>query len=53
MRDETVDVPPRPKNPASTARRPVEPFRPVPARRRGVTLLAAQARRARFRVDSR
>jgi hypothetical protein len=30
-------------------RRPPEPFRPVPARRLGVSLLSVQARRRRFR----
>jgi hypothetical protein len=35
--------------PPSTTRRPPEPFRPIPARKMGVSLLATQARRRRFR----
>jgi hypothetical protein len=35
--------------PAFTTRRPVEPFRPLPARKVGVSLLAAKARRRRYR----
>ena len=35
--------------PASTTRRPAEPFRPLPARKLGVSLLASQARRRRYR----
>jgi hypothetical protein len=35
--------------PPNTTRRPAEPFRPLPARKMGVSLLATQARRRRFR----
>ncbi|MGQ0520914.1 MAG: hypothetical protein ACT4PX_07180 [Actinomycetota bacterium] len=35
--------------PSRPSRRPPEPVRPQPARRPGVGLLAAQARRRRFR----
>ncbi|MFP5377005.1 MAG: hypothetical protein ACLGIO_09520 [Acidimicrobiia bacterium] len=35
--------------PGPAARRPPEPLRPAPARRPGVGLLAARARRRRFR----
>jgi len=35
--------------PATTTRRPPEPFRPLPARKMGVSLLATQARRRRYR----
>ena len=37
------------QTPASTARRPPEPFRPIPARKPGVSLLSVQARRRRYR----
>lgn len=40
--------PPR-QTPATTTRRPPEPFRPLPARKMGVSLLATQARRRRYR----
>ena len=36
------------QTPAMTARRPPEPFRPIPARKLGVSLLSVQARRRRF-----
>ena len=35
--------------PSAAGRRPPEPLRPLPARRAGVGLLAAQARRRRYR----
>jgi hypothetical protein len=35
--------------PPKTTRRPPEPFRPLPARKMGVSLLATQARRRRYR----
>ena len=35
--------------PSAAGRRPPEPLRPLPARRAGTGLLAAQARRRRFR----
>jgi hypothetical protein len=35
--------------PATTSRRPPEPFRPIPARKLGVSLLSVQARRRRYR----
>jgi hypothetical protein len=35
--------------PSTTSRRPPEPFRPLPARKLGVSLLSAQARRRRYR----
>lgn len=35
--------------PNSASRRPPEPYRPIPAQRAGVTLLAVRARRRRFR----
>jgi hypothetical protein len=40
---------PAKQTPASTTRRPAEPFRPLPARKLGVSLLASQARRRRYR----
>ena len=44
----TSVVRPRKQTPAVTARRPAEPFRPIPARKLGVSLLSVQARRRRF-----
>lgn len=41
-------VRPPKQTPAMTARRPPEPFRPLPSRKLGVTLLSVQARRRRF-----
>jgi len=38
----------RPPGPAGTTTRPPEPIRPLPARRAGVGLLAARARRLRL-----
>ena len=35
--------------PPTTGRRPPEPFRPLPARKLGVSLLAVKARRRRYR----
>lgn len=35
--------------PSDASRRPPEPYRPIPAQRAGVTLLAVRARRRRFR----
>lgn len=45
----TYAVRPPKQTPASTARRPPEPFRPLPARKLGVSLLSVKARRRRFR----
>lgn len=45
----TILVRPAKQVPASTTRRPAEPFRPLPARKMGVSLLATQARRRRYR----
>lgn len=42
-------VRPARQTPAATTRRPAEPFRPVPARKVGLSLLASQARRRRYR----
>ena len=36
--------------PHGDTRRPPEPIRPLPAQRTGVTLLAAQVRRRRYRT---
>jgi len=41
-------VRPPKQTPALTARRPAEPFRPLPARKLGVSLLSVKARRRRF-----
>ena len=41
-------VRPPKQTPASTARRPPEPFRPLPARKLGTSLLSVQARRRRY-----
>jgi hypothetical protein len=38
--------------PAAVTRRPSEPLRPLPARRVGGSLIAAQARRTRYRGDA-
>jgi hypothetical protein len=35
--------------PAGTTRRPPEPFRPLPAQRLAISLLASRARRRRYR----
>ena len=40
---------PAKQTPMADSRRPPEPLRPVPARHAGITLLAARARRRRFR----
>jgi hypothetical protein len=42
-------VRPQKQTPALDSRRPPEPLRPEPARRAGISLLAAKARRRRFR----
>lgn len=39
------------QTPALTARRPAEPFRPLPAQKLGVSLLSVKARRRRYRAD--
>jgi hypothetical protein len=44
----TYVVRPSKQTPAMTARRPPEPFRPIPARKLGVSLLSVKARRRRF-----
>jgi hypothetical protein len=44
-------VRPRKQTPARTARRPAEPFRPLPAKKLGVSLLSVKARRRRFSAD--
>ena len=44
----TFVVRPPKQSPAMTARRPPEPFRPLPARRLGISLLSVQARRRRY-----
>jgi hypothetical protein len=44
-------VRPKKQTPAMTARRPAEPFRPIPARKLGVSLLSVKARRRRFSAD--
>jgi hypothetical protein len=41
---------PQKQEPPKSARRPPEPLRPSPARKPGVTLLAAKARRRRYRI---
>ena len=48
----TRDVSTRPQKqePPRSARRPPEPLRPEPSRKPGPTLLAAQARRRRYRI---
>jgi hypothetical protein len=48
----TTEVTTRPQKqePPRSARRPPEPLRPEPARKPGVTLLAAKARRRRYRI---
>ena len=46
---ELVIVATRPKNPDPQTKRPPEPIRPLPAERTGVSLLALQARRRRYR----
>jgi hypothetical protein len=38
----------RKKTPPTTTRRPAEPFRPLPAQKLGVSLLAVKARRRRY-----
>jgi len=43
-----VMVRPARQVPATTTRRPPEPFRPPPARKPGVSLLAARVRRRRY-----
>ena len=45
-----VTTRPQKQEPPRSARRPPEPLRPEPARRPGVTLLAAKARRRRYRI---
>ena len=49
-RNTSVVRPPK-QTPAMTARRPAEPFRPIPARKLGVSLLSVKARRRRFSAD--
>ncbi|MEY2455299.1 MAG: hypothetical protein QOH64_3395 [Acidimicrobiaceae bacterium] len=44
-----VVVRPAKQVPPFTTRRPPEPFRPLPARKMGVSLLATKARRRRYR----
>lgn len=44
----TTGVRPSKQTPATTARRPAEPFRPIPARKLGVSLLSVKARRRRY-----
>jgi hypothetical protein len=44
-----VTRPPK-QEPPKSARRPPEPLRPEPAQKPAVTLLAAQARRRRYRI---
>jgi hypothetical protein len=44
----TFTVRPPKQTPAATARRPPEPFRPLPARKLGISLLSVQARRRRY-----
>jgi hypothetical protein len=44
-----VGVATRPTRPAAQTTRPPEPIRPLPAERTGVTLLAVQVRRRRYR----
>jgi len=39
----------RPSAPSPQSKRPPEPVRPLPAQRAGVTLLAVQVRRRRYR----
>jgi len=48
MANKTVVRPAR-QVPPVTTRRPPEPFRPLPARKMGVSLLATKARRRRYR----
>jgi hypothetical protein len=45
----STGVRPARQTPPATTRRPPEPFRPLPARKMGVSLLATKARRRRFR----
>ena len=45
-----VTTRPQKQEPPRSARRPPEPLRPEPARKPGVTLLAAKARRRRYRI---
>jgi hypothetical protein len=47
--DEQVLVATRPTAPARQSTRPPEPVRPLPAQRTGVSLLAVQVRRRRYR----
>ena len=51
MTRNTSLVRPRKQTPAMTARRPAEPFRPLPAKKLGVSLLSVKARRRRFSAD--
>jgi hypothetical protein len=44
-----VSTRPQKQEPPRSARRPPEPLRPEPARKPGMTLLAAKARRRRYR----
>jgi len=44
-------VRPSKQTPAITARRPAEPFRPLPARKLGVSLLSVKARRRRYSAN--
>lgn len=45
-----VSTRPQKQEPPRSARRPPEPLRPEPSRKPGPTLLAAQARRRRYRI---
>ena len=45
-----VTTRPQKQEPPRSARRPPEPLRPEPARKPAVTLLAAKARRRRYRI---
>ena len=46
----TYVVRPPKQTPSTTGRRPPEPFRPLPARKLGVSLLSVQARRRRYKT---
>ncbi len=48
VQDVSAPRPPR-QTPMADSRRPPEPIRPLPAKHTGITLLAAKARRRRYR----
>jgi hypothetical protein len=48
---EPSEVPSRPKPPAQLTTRPAEPFRPIPATKAGITVLAVKLRRRRYTND--